>query len=123
MGREAKEQILWDERWLLEFGKTAKVVGDTYTVFIHGIKVTNVSTDNQKEAIEKATEENKAIHLDAKIVRIAWPRKAIKVKKVYSSMIVEVTTLEAANRMIEIGYIKGVEVRTCKLFETGCKLT
>jgi len=38
-------------------------------------------------------------------------------------MIVEVTTLEAANWMIEIGYIKGVEVQTCELFETGCKLT
>ena len=123
MGREAKEQILRDERWLLEFGKTAKVVGDTYAVFVHGIKVTNVSTDNQKEAIEKATEENKAIHPDAKIVHIAWPRKAIEAKKVYSSMIVEVTTPEAANRMIEIGYIEGAEVRTCELFETGCKLT
>jgi hypothetical protein len=42
---------------------------------------------------------------------------------VYSSMIVEVTTLEAANRMIEIGYIKGVEVQTCELFEIECKLT
>jgi hypothetical protein len=46
VGREAKEQILWDKRWLLEFGKTAKVVGDTYTVFVYGIKVTNVSIDN-----------------------------------------------------------------------------
>jgi hypothetical protein len=122
IGREAKETLVRDTKWLsVVIGKSATIIPERFSVFVHSVKVTNVETTDQEKALKKAQEDNETIHPGVKILRVAWPKKALG--RTYSSMIVEVASPEEANRMIELGYVEGGEVKSCELFEAGCKLT
>ena len=89
IGREAKETLVRDTKWLsVVIGKSATIIPERFSVFVHSVKVTNVETTDQEKALKKAQEDNETIHPGVKILRVAWPKKALG--RTYSSMIVEV---------------------------------
>jgi len=96
---EAKKVLQDNQKWLVDLGKSGAILRDRFPVFVHSVRVDNVDQDEDK-AKQHIQSENRTLHPDLRIVRMAWPKStAIKQKK-YSSLILEVDTLEQANKLI-----------------------
>jgi hypothetical protein len=89
---------------------------------VHTVQIANIDLDETK-AIQYLKDENRTFFSNFSIVQTAFPKSAFTSTKTYSSLIVELDSLEQANRLICIGLYEGGEVKRCKLFELGCKLT
>ena len=61
-------------------------------------------------------EENATLHLGLEILQVAWPWKVVNENKTFSSLILELGSLEEGNRAISRGLLVGPEVKTCELF-------
>ena len=59
--------------------------------------------------------QNVRIHEGAKISRLAWTRKAIEMKKLFSSPVIETDSSAIVNNFIKNGIIINHEIKTCKL--------
>ena len=62
-------------------------------------------------------------HLDLKITKLAWSARAIRERKTYSTLHIEVTTAVMANHLIIEGLMKDYEIKDCKQFTKGCTIT
>ena len=95
---------------------------EQFLVFVHTIQIANIDVDETK-AIQHLKDKNRTFFPNLSIVQAAFPKSALIGTKTSSSLIVELDTLEQANRLIRLGMCKGGEVKRYKLFELGCKLT
>lgn len=121
--KEAKEGLEKEGEWTKCLGKSAKVVRRGYGVLAHGIKVDSYDTTKQAEIIGKLLGQNRILHNDLQILKIAWPINAIKNKKIRSSLIIEVGTPAMANRLVREGLIDECSLRNCELFFKECRMT
>jgi len=120
--RETKEALTNKAQWITELGSSATVLPDLFPVFVHSVKVRNVDTTDHEKAVEYIRTQNQSLHPDATFVRVAWPKRVLTDGRIYSSLIVEVDSPEAANRLIDIGLSEGGELKRVERFEAGCKL-
>jgi hypothetical protein len=91
-------------------------------VLVYSIKISGVKTTNQKEAIQSLEAQNHKLHTGLKIVRVAWPRGVSNSGKEYLSLMVFLSSPEAANRVITRGFVEGGEVKLVERFLLGCGL-
>ena len=120
--RDGKQALAGRRRWLNEISPSARIIPDLYPVFVHGVRISRVNTTNQKEAIRSLESQNSKLHTGLKIVRVAWPRGMGKTRKKYSSLTVFLSSPEAANAVINKGFVEGGEVKPVERFLTGCGL-
>ena len=59
---------------------------------------------------------NERLHPDLDIVRVAWTKKTILTGKRFGSLIVETSSIEAANRLISYGLVHEGEVKPYERF-------
>ena len=121
--KEAKEGLEKEMEWTKCLGSSAKVIRRGYGVLAHGIKVDNYDTIKQAEIIEKVLSQNKSLHENLQIIKIAWPINAIRNKKLYSSLMIEVGTPAMANRLVREGLIDDCTMKNCELFTKECRMT
>lgn len=123
--QDARDTLQANTEWTKVVAASAKVQRQTYTVIVHGVRVANINTshNNQNKAIANLRKANERLHQGLDIVRISWPMKAIRLKKTWSSLYIEVTTAEMANRLIREGLIEDYENKECKLFSKDCQIT
>lgn len=120
--RETKEALSNKEQWITELGSSATVLLDLYPVFVYSVRVRNVDTTDNEKAVEHIQTQNQSLHLDATFARIALLKQVLTDSCIYSSLIVKVDSLEAANCPIDIGLSKERELKRVKQFEASCKL-
>ena len=103
--RDNLEQI---EGWTKRVCKSVKVLRKTTPVIVHNIRIAAIDEKDQGAAIEALKGTNRVLHLQLDIAKVEWPPGAHKKNnnggdKRFSSLIVEVTSPEAANRLINEG--------------------
>ena len=101
---------------------SACLIPDLYPVQVHGIRISWVNTTDQKAAASALEEQNRVLYLGLAILRVLWPRGLAKSGKSFLTLVVFLTTLEAANQVIKRGLVKGGEVKLVERFIVGCGL-
>ncbi|OJD24284.1 hypothetical protein ACJ73_04357 [Blastomyces percursus] len=90
---------------------------------MHGVGTNkeNIDPSRQAEAIEKIQTENATLHPGAKVAYVGWLTRS-GVKKSASSLVVEFTTKEHADRAIREGMVLNAYHHDCELYDRSCKL-
>jgi hypothetical protein len=120
--REGRDRLVGRRAWIESVAPSAQVIPDLYPVRVHGIRVSRVNTANQKVAATALEEQNRVLHPGLAVLRVPWPRGLAKSGESFSTLIVFLTTPEAANRVIERGLVEGGEVKLAERFVVGCGL-
>ena len=120
---EAKKLLQEKPEWVQIVAESAAIKTRTYSIRVNGVKVENIKTANQSQAIEYLQAANARLHPNLKIKKIAWSVKAIREKKTYSTLHMEVATAETANRIIAEGLVVDYEIKDCERFTKGCTMT
>lgn len=113
------ENKRWAENhtdWIKALAVSAEVTRRTYAVMAHAVRVADIDTSNQTEAIKCILQQNTKMHKNASITRVAWTKKALELKKSFSSLIIETYSPSTANDFIKNGLIFNHEIKTCEYF-------
>lgn len=110
------------EAWTGLLGSQARALIPTYGVLVHGVRTNkeNIDPDDQKSSTERIQTENSALHPGARINYVGWLSKQ-GTKKTASSLVIEVTTKEHADRVIREGLVLGACHHNCELYDKSCK--
>ena len=119
---EAKEELERDNGWIKEVHSSARILHKTYQVAVHGARIGAVDTKSQKGAIESLKEANKKLHPDLEIAAVEWPGFAYRTKdngsqKQSSTLIVETTKPEVANRLIDNSLVLEGALLSCERWD------
>ena len=98
---------------------STKLVPNLYLVIVHGVRMNNINITDQRQTNRKLEEQNRTLHPDLKVVRTTWARGAGAGGKARASLLVFVSSLEVANKVIVEGFIEGGEVKLTDCFYTG----
>ena len=121
--KETKETLEKDTEWTKTVAESADISRRTYGVTAHGVKVRNIDTANQAQAIEHLYRCNACLHANLKITKVSWLARAIKEKKAFSSLRIEVETPDMANRLISQGLLEKYEMKQYKRFSGEGRIT
>jgi Zinc knuckle len=120
---KARIELEKSNDWLQAITPSAEIRKTTFPLFVHGVRVKGVNTSDQKQAIKELYEENTLLHPDLEIARVAWPLRIIKENKTYSSLILETSSPETANKIIARGLIHEGEIKTCVRYLSEGRVT
>ncbi|OJD18780.1 hypothetical protein ACJ73_08691 [Blastomyces percursus] len=111
------------ETWTRVLGSQARALIPTYGILVHRVRTNkeNIDPEDQKSSIEKIQTENAMLHPGARVNYVGWLTKQ-GTKKTASSLVIELTTKEHANRMIREGLVLGACHYNCELYDKSCKL-
>jgi hypothetical protein len=109
--------------WPQILGSEARILKPTYGVLVHGVRTDkdNIDPSRQTESIETIQTENSTLHPGAKVAYVGWLTRSGE-EKVGSSLVVEFTTKEHADRAIREGLVLNACHHDCELYGRGCKL-
>ena len=102
-----KQPLVARPKWIEAVAPSARTILDLYPVFVHEVEVSRVKTTNQKQAIKSLENQNSKLHTGLRIQRVAWPRGIGNSGKRHSSLTAFFDTPEAANRVVEHGFVEG----------------
>jgi hypothetical protein len=120
---KARRELEKSNSWLQAIAPTAEARRTAFPVFVHGVRVKGVNTSDQKQAVKELHEENIILHPNLEIIRVAWPKQIIKEEKIYSSLILETSSPETANKIIAQGLIHEGEIKTCVRYLSEGRVT
>jgi hypothetical protein len=120
---EAKEQLERSQNWLPAVGQTAIVNRRRFTVLVHGMRTSALDCSKQEDAVKELLGQNQHLRGRVEILRARWPRRAVKLGKPVSHLIVDVATPAQANLLIEEGLLFHSELKDCELYHGDCRLT
>ena len=120
--KQEKDTLEKNNDWIKETFKSAKLLRPTYPVIIHGMNVKAVDVENQKGTIDSMKRQNAKLHPGLEITKIAWPAFAKRPTKTeavkeYTSLLLEVTKPEMANRLVEERFIEGWNLLQCEKWD------
>ena len=101
---------------------SAKLVPDLYPVMVHGVRMSNINIADQRQTNRKLEEQNRTLHPDLKVVRTTWAQGAGAGSKARALLLVFVSSLEVANKVIAEGFVEGREVKLTDRFYIRCGL-
>ena len=116
----AKNELEQSTEWLASIGKSAEVSRRVYSVLVHGVRTKSIDAEQQQQAIDALTRQNRTLHPGLVIVKVAWPRAAQG--KDYSSLVVDTYEPAAANRILDEGIVEGADVKTCEIYHRNLRL-
>ena len=76
---------------------SAAIQTRTFSVRANGVKIENVITVNQSEAIKQLKSINSRLYPKLRITNLVWSARAIREKKIYSTLHIEVAIAMMAN--------------------------
>jgi hypothetical protein len=107
--------------WVKVLGSQAEIAVPTYGVLMHHVRTNEIDLNNQKKLAERIKMENSNTIKDADITYVGWLTRS-RAKKQTSSLVVEFTRPEDANKAIEEGLVMEAEIHACELYDRSCKL-
>lgn len=113
---EAKKALQDKSRWIQKVAELATVQVQTFFFRANGIKIKNIDITNQAKTIEHLQITNVRLHLGLKITKLAWSIKAIREKKTYSTLHIEITIAAMANWLIIEDLIENYKIKDCEWF-------
>lgn len=116
---EALKQFADD--WSGRIGVGASIRVPTYGIIAHGIRRTSMDTTKLEEVKDELLQDNKPFIPLADIKYIGWLSRSAATKSA-SSIIVEFTRPEDANKIIDEGLIWQGEVFQCERYDRQCRL-
>ncbi|RYP40778.1 hypothetical protein DL767_001424 [Monosporascus sp. MG133] len=109
------------EDWIPRIGDGASMRRPTYGIVAHGIPTSSMDMDKLEDIRNEILLDNKPFILNAEIRHIGWlSRKSFQ--KAISSIIIEFTKPEDANKIIDEGLIWQGQVFQYDLYEKGSRL-
>lgn len=118
-----KQSLERSNDWLQAVATSACIVRTTFTIRAHGVRIQGVDPSKQEEALATIREANKRLHPDLDIIRVAWPKRALQGQKRYGSLIIEMGSIKAANKVITQGLVHEGEVKYCDRFIRDARIT
>jgi hypothetical protein len=111
-----------DEAWAKVLGASAKIVRKTYPILVHGVRKDAYKQDEQKGGIEKLQRHNSILHPEMKIIKFHWPAwterpRADGSSRTYTSIVVELSEPEMANKALREGFIENAEMKACEYYD------
>lgn len=116
---EALKQFAED--WTHKIGNGANARIPTYGVLAHGIRTSTMDMDKANAIKTEVLQENRPFIPSAEIKYIGWLSRA-SIKKSASSMVIEFTTAEDANKIIDEGLIWQGQLFQCERYDRQCRL-
>ena len=120
---KAKEQLEQDSSWLAAVSKEAQVNRRRFPVMVHGMRVAALDCTKQKEAIQQLMGQNRHLKGRIEILHAQWPKRAIKLNKAVTCLIVDVASPAQVNTLIDEGLLFQSELKHCELYHGDCRLT
>ncbi|KAK1509299.1 hypothetical protein CABS01_16853, partial [Colletotrichum abscissum] len=109
------------EDWENHIGNGAAVRIPTYGVLAHGIRTSSMNMDRFTEIRDDLLQDNKAFIPRADIKYVGWLTQSAS-KKTASSVVVELSRAEDANKLIDEGLIWQGQVFQCERYDRQCRL-
>ncbi|KAK1510598.1 hypothetical protein CABS01_16817, partial [Colletotrichum abscissum] len=109
------------EDWENHIGNGAAVRIPTYGVLAHGIRTSSMNMDRFTEIRDDLLQDNKAFIPRADIKYVGWLTQSAS-KKTASSVVVELSRAEDANKLIDEGLIWQGQVFQCERYDSQCRL-
>ncbi|KDN71154.1 hypothetical protein CSUB01_12466 [Colletotrichum sublineola] len=109
------------EDWETRIGNGAVVRIPTYGVLAHGIRTSSMDMERFNEIRDDLLQDNKAFIPTAEIKYIGWLTRSAS-KKTASSIVVEFSKAEDANKLIDEGLIWQGQVFQCERYDRYCRL-
>ena len=116
---EALKQFAED--WIARLGKGTSIRLPTYGILVHGIRISSMDMEKFDEIKAELLHDNRAFVPNADIKYIGWLSRAALTKRA-STIIVEFTNPEDANKMIDEGLIWQGEAFQCERYDRQCRL-
>jgi hypothetical protein len=107
--------------WAHHIGNRTSVQVPTYGIIAHGIRTSSMDTEKFEETRDELLMDNKPFVPNAEIKYIGWLSKAHS-QKPATSVIIEFTTPEDANRIIDEGLIWQGQVFHCERYDRASRL-
>ncbi|EXU95360.1 zinc knuckle domain protein [Metarhizium robertsii] len=109
------------EDWEHRLGNGATVRIPTYGVLVHGIRTNSMDVSRFEDIRDDILQENRPFIPNAGIKYIGWLTRT-SAAKTASSVIIEFTRPQDANKIIDEGLIWQGEVFQCELYDRSCRL-
>jgi dGTP triphosphohydrolase len=116
---EALKQFAND--WITRIGKGTSIRLPTYGILAHGIRTSSMDVEKFDEIKAELLYDNRPFIPNADIKYIGWLSRAALTKSA-STIIVEFTTPEDANKVIDEGLIWQGEAFRCERYDRQCRL-
>jgi hypothetical protein len=109
------------EDWEHRIGNGALVRIPTYGILAHGIRTSSMDMDRLTQLRDELLQDNKPFIPTAEIKHIGWLTRSATTKSA-SSVIIEFSKAEDANKIIDEGLIWQGEVFQCERYDRQCRL-
>ncbi len=120
---KTKQRLKRNKTLLKNVASTTSLSRRIFEVMIHDVKMTSINTQNQQTAIKHIVRQNASMHLNLKITRVIWSKRAkIISSKKYFSLIMKVYSAATINRLIKEKLLDEYSHRTCEYFDKNCRL-
>lgn len=124
---EARENLEALAYWAADAYPSAKVLKQTFRVAVQGASLSLLNEDEQELGLKKIAEDNAKRNLGVKILSFAWPKHAWKEKraggkKEASTLLVDVTTPEEVNKLVEEGLVLGANHLLCRRWDRAAEI-
>ena len=125
INEEEAEKLRTNTAWTQVLGQKAKTSLQTWGVMVEGVEIADFdlkTPESREAAITKITDQNKNMEVfqGMEIVWIGW-RSRITADQKVACMVLEVTTPESGNAIIDYNLMVGRQVRVCTVFNKMCK--
>lgn len=107
--------------WVCRVGNGANIRNPTYGVLVHGIRTSTMEMDKFEEIRENILQDNRPFIPQAEIKYVGWLTRNAYSKSA-SSVIIEFTRPEDANKIIDEGLVWQGELFQCERYERLCRL-
>jgi hypothetical protein len=109
------------EDWVSRVCNGAYVRNSTYGILAHGIRTSTMEMDKFEENRDNILQDNRPFIPRAEIKYVGWPTRDATSNSA-SSVIIEFTKPEDANRLIDEGLVWQGELFQCEWYERQCRL-
>ena len=107
--------------WVHRIGAGASVRNPTYGVLAHGIRTSTMDMDKFEDVRDNILQDNRPFIPKAEIKHIGWLTRTAPSKSA-SSVVIEFTKAEDANKIIDEGLVWQGELFQCERYEKQCRL-
>jgi hypothetical protein len=125
--RGGAETLRKNKAWLTGLSPSALITRPNYPVLVHGVSKAEIV--GSQEDIQQIITDNVQYHKNLDITSIKWPYTSSKSgletqqkERTHGSIIVDCTTPEAANAIIQKGISIGKEIRMAERFVRECRV-
>jgi hypothetical protein len=118
---ETKALRQFADDWVCRVGNGANIRNPTYGVLAHGIRTSTMKMADFKEIRENILQDNRPFIPRAEIKYVGWLTRNAYSKSA-SSVIIEFTQPEDANKIIDEGLVWQGELFQCERYERQCRL-